>query len=112
MGLPATFFVVTQFIGAEVVPSWDANLKVQHIWMTRDQVWSLSHEGWEIGAHTRTHANLGEVFGEEAWEGTLCSRIELEEKLCAPVDLFAYPHGREKDIFEESREIVKAATAG
>lgn len=109
MGLPATFFVTSQFIGTEIVPWWDGRRDVRHPWMTWDEVRQLCAEGFEIGAHTRTHANLAEVRGPEAREEILGSRLDLEEKLCVPVDLFAYPYGREKDISEESREIVKAA---
>ncbi len=109
MGLPATFFVVSQFVGTELVPWWDGNRRVPQSWMTWDQVRSLYHEGFEIGAHSRTHVDLGEVCGEKAKEEILGSRLELEEKLSAPVDLFAYPYGRKNQIAEENREIVKAA---
>jgi len=109
MGLPATFFVVSQFIGSECVPWWDESLTVRQPWMTWDQVRSLHSEGFEIGAHSRTHADLGAVCGEKAKDEIVISRRELEENLCAPVDLFAYPYGRENQITEENRRIVKQA---
>ena len=108
-GLPATFFVVSQFIGTECVPWWDASLSVRQPWMTWDQVRSLHSEGFEIGAHSRTHADLGEVCGEKAKEEILSSRLELEERLSAPVDLFAYPYGAKDRMREENRQVVKAA---
>lgn len=109
IGLPATFFVVTQFIETEFVPCWDRNLSVRQPWMTWDQVRWLSREGFEIGSHTRTHANMGEMFGDRAREEIVSSRFELEEKLTTRIELFAYPYGGEHEMTEENREIVKAS---
>ncbi len=109
MGLPATFFIVTQFIGSDYVPWWDNELRVPQPWMTWDQVQRLHRDGFEIGAHTRTHADLGSMSGDKAWEEIHGSRVELEEKLSAPVDLFAYPYGGEDQVTQENRELVKAA---
>lgn len=111
MGLTATFFVVTQFVESEQVPWWDRDRAVRqrHPWMSWDQVRSLYREGFEIGAHTRTHADMGRISGEKAREEIVGSRVELEEKLSAAVDLFAYPYGGEEHMTEENRQIVKAA---
>ena len=54
LSLPATFFVVSQWIGTDVVPRWDERRGVRHPWMTWDQVRSLHRKGFEIGAHTQT----------------------------------------------------------
>jgi len=56
LALPATFFVVTQWIGSNVVPWWDAH--GTRSWMTWDQVRELRRRGFEIGSHTLWHANL------------------------------------------------------
>jgi len=109
LGLQATFFVVSQFIDTDFVPWWDRGLNPTQPWMTWDQVGWLRREGFEIGAHTRTHANLGEVACAEAWGEILGSRLELEEKLSTPIDLFAYPYGGENNISEKNREAIKAA---
>lgn len=109
MGLPATFFVVSQYIGTQFVAWWDRSLSTHQPWMTWDQVQELGREGFEIGAHTRTHANLGEVAGGEAWREILGSRLELEEKLSTRIDLFAYPYGAETNISERNREAIKSA---
>jgi peptidoglycan/xylan/chitin deacetylase (PgdA/CDA1 family) len=109
MGLPATFFVASQYIGTHGIAWWDRHLASRQSWMTWDQVQWLGREGFEIGAHTRTHINLGEASGSEAWDEILGSRLELEEKLSTRIDLFAYPYGKENDISEETREMTKAA---
>lgn len=107
LDLPATFFLTSQFIGTDVVPWWDAKRGAKHPWMTWDEARDLYAQGFEIGAHTRTHANLAEICGLEAREEILGSRRDLEERLCASVDLFAYPYGKEDQITERNRDIIK-----
>lgn len=107
LDLPATVFLTSQFVGTDVVPWWDAQRGVKHPWMTWDEVRELHAQGFEIGAHTRTHANLAEICGLQAREEILGSRRDLEERLCAPVDLFAYPYGKKDQITERNRDIIK-----
>ena len=109
LGLPATFFVVTQSIGSDLVPWWDAERGARHPWMTWEQVQMLHRMGFDIGAHTRTHADLGSVSGAEAQREIFGARRELEREIGAPVDLFAYPYGGANHLSEANRELVKAA---
>lgn len=109
LSLPATFFVVSRWIGSDVVPWWDQSQQVRHQWMTWNQVRTLHHRGFEIGAHTRTHADLGTVGGSEAMQEILGAKTDLENELAATVDLFAYPYGRRNNLDEANRELVKAA---
>jgi peptidoglycan/xylan/chitin deacetylase (PgdA/CDA1 family) len=109
LSLPATFFVVSQWMGTDVVPRWDARRGVRYPWMTWDQVRSLHRKGFDIGGHTRTHADLGQLAAAEAREEIFGARQELESQLGAPVDLFAYPYGQRNNITESNRELVKAA---
>lgn len=109
LGLPATFFVVSDFIDSYIVARWDRNCALPPRWMTWAQVRRLHEEGYEIGAHTRTHANLGEVSGARAeWEIS-GSRREIEARLGAPVELFAYPYGGVENLTESNRQLVREA---
>src|SRR5262245_30415520 len=56
--LPASFFVVSQWIGSVVVPWWDQKRGVRHPWMTWEQVRSRHRRGFDAGAHTRKHVDL------------------------------------------------------
>jgi peptidoglycan/xylan/chitin deacetylase (PgdA/CDA1 family) len=109
LSLPATFFVVTQWIGTDIVPSWDREDGVCYPWMTWDQVRSLHRKGFEIGAHTRTHADLGLVTDLEARGEILGARRELESQQIAPIELFAYPYGRRNNLTDPNRDLVRAA---
>jgi len=109
LNLPATFFITTEYIGKDIVPWWDEEEGVRHKWMSWDQVRALHRQGFEIGSHTRSHADLGKVREELALKELVDSRIELERQLSAPVTLFAYPYGGIGNINERMRELVKAA---
>jgi len=107
LALPATFFVVSQWIGSNVVPWWDAH--GTQPWMTWDQVRELRRRGFEIGSHTRTHSDLGSITGPFALKEILGGRLEIEERLEARIDLFAYPYGGSQHMASANRELVKAA---
>lgn len=109
LSLPATFFVVTDWIGSNVVPWWDKERGVQHPWMTWDEVRSLHRKGFEVGAHTQTHVDLGTVPPVEALEEILGARLALQQQIAAPVESFAYPYGGRKHLTDANREVVKAA---
>ena len=108
-GLPATFFVVSQWMGTDVVPWWDRAENVRYPWMTWEHVRSLHRRGFDVGAHTRTHVDLGLVESHEAQREILGARHELERQLGAPVELFAYPYGRRDNLAESNLEIVRGA---
>lgn len=107
--LPATFFVVTRWIGGDVVPWWDRAEGARHPWMSWDQVRTLHRCGFDIGAHTRTHVDLGSVTGEEAEAEIAGARADLERHLRARAQLFAYPYGGRENLSEENRALVKRA---
>lgn len=109
LSLPGTFFVVSQWMGTNIVPWWDRRDGVRHPWMTWDQVRSLHRRGFEIGAHTRSHVDLGQVTGVEALEEIRGARRELEGQLGAPVKSFAYPYGQWRNLTDANRDLVKAA---
>lgn len=109
LGLPATFFVVTQWMGTDVVPWWDREIGVRHPWMTWDQVRSLHQRGFELGAHTRTHVDLGAITDREAHDEIVGARQELEHQLSDKVEFFAYPYGRRANLADTNRHLVRGA---
>jgi peptidoglycan/xylan/chitin deacetylase (PgdA/CDA1 family) len=107
LGLPATFFLTTEFIGSDAVPHWDAEAGTPHPWMSWDQVRELRQMGFEIGCHTATHADLGRVPPQAAALELLESRARLERELGEKTDLFAYPYGGLANITEANRWVVR-----
>jgi peptidoglycan/xylan/chitin deacetylase (PgdA/CDA1 family) len=109
LSLPATFFVVSQWMGTDIVPWWDRRQGVHYSWMTWDQLRTLHRKGFDIGGHTRTHVNLGEVPESVAREEICGARLDLEKQLSAPVQSFAYPYGGRRHLTEANRDLVMAA---
>jgi peptidoglycan/xylan/chitin deacetylase (PgdA/CDA1 family) len=99
LSLPATFFVVSHWMGSDVVPWWDSEGGQR----------PLRRRGFDIGAHTRTHIDLGTASETEARDEIFGARRELEAQLATPVDLFAYPFGRRQNIARVNRDLIRAA---
>lgn len=82
-GLPATFYITTRqmydygFVG----------------FMSQAQVKELYQKGYEIGAHTRTHAHLASLSESEQIYEIAGSRDDLHAMGIQPVTAFAYPFG-------------------
>jgi peptidoglycan/xylan/chitin deacetylase (PgdA/CDA1 family) len=106
LGIPATFFVVSGFIGSMTVPWWDRDLPQHPGWMTWDQLRSMARAGFEIGGHTRTHVDLGKVAGSEATDEIVGCRADLERELGVVPQHFAYPYGQRDNLLESNRQRV------
>ena len=66
---------------------------------------TLSSQGFEIGAHTMTHAVLSDLHGQRLWvEISECKQV-LEQILGQEVQMFCYPCGRyNQEVFELVRK--------
>lgn len=109
LNLPATFFIVSDWVGTETVPPWDRQRRVRHPWMGWDEVCDLHARGFEIGAHTRTHPDLGRASQAHAYQEIAGARRVLEDRLGSPVRSFAYPYGGPEHLNEPNRAIVRTA---
>jgi len=106
VGLPATFFVTTDFIGSATVPRWDEDADVKSEWMTWDEVIDLDQRGFDIGAHTKSHVNLRLSAEKDVRDEVEGSKAVIEEKLGHDISNFAYPYGRRSDMTDYAKEIV------
>jgi peptidoglycan/xylan/chitin deacetylase (PgdA/CDA1 family) len=106
-GFPATFFITTGFIETDLVPPWDANLGVRSRWMSWSQVRDLHARGFEIGAHTVTHPDLGRAPPETARGEADAGRLELETRLGAPVPDFCFPFGGRLNLTDANRDAIR-----
>jgi peptidoglycan/xylan/chitin deacetylase (PgdA/CDA1 family) len=108
-GLSATFFVATKYIESSTVPWWDVNLPRQPGWMTWRQLKQLVAEGFDIGAHTRNHVDLGTVSGDEATDEISGSRQDLAAELGVVPEHFAFPYGDVRNLSDANRENIAQA---
>lgn len=78
---PATFFVVTDYIGRPGFISWP-------------QLQTLLTDGMRIGSHTRSHPRLTRIKDSaKLWDQIYNSKTVLETQLEISVEEFAYPYG-------------------
>lgn len=106
-GLQGCFFIATDFIGTNKDGWWDVKNGHHSRWMSWDDVRQLHAWGFEIGAHTRTHIDLGAVSGPAALDEVVGSMNALEKELGAPVLHFAYPFGGRTNITAENVGMIR-----
>ncbi|MBK1644861.1 hypothetical protein CKO25_09410 [Thiocapsa imhoffii] len=109
LGLPATFFVTTGFIGTDQLTWWDRPLPKKPEWMTWDHVRSLHSRGYDIGCHTVTHADFGTISVEQAKREIIESLNHLESELKSQVNLFAYPYGGVQNMTAENLKFIRSS---
>ena len=66
-------------------------------------------DGFEIGAHTVNHVNLGTCSLEETRFEIVESGAQLERMIGQPVKLFSFPFGKIKDIRPEATAFIREA---
>ena len=93
LGLPATFFVTTGFIGSSESSPWDAELSIRSEWMSWDDVTSLAKSGFDIGGHTVSHPSLADITADAADAEIRECKSVLETRLDRAIPHFAYPFG-------------------
>jgi peptidoglycan/xylan/chitin deacetylase (PgdA/CDA1 family) len=108
-GLPACFFVATGFIGGTRNAWWDSARGVRSEWMTWDHIRELHASGFELGAHTISHVNLGTSDPATARDEIVGSKTQLEAETKAVVKHFAFPFGGVDHLAPEQVAMIKAA---
>jgi peptidoglycan/xylan/chitin deacetylase (PgdA/CDA1 family) len=90
LGVPASVYVSSGLIGGQSpwVPGPGGRM------LDADEVLALSRAGWEIGAHTVTHADLATLSEEACLAEMTDGRDALERLTGTAVETFAYPFGR------------------
>jgi peptidoglycan/xylan/chitin deacetylase (PgdA/CDA1 family) len=113
LGLPATAFVCTDFMGSSrpMRVGLDRWLTERHehelLPMGWDDLARLADAGWEIGSHTATHARLIDLDDESLASELRGSREACEQALGANCGSIAYPHGA-----ADARVVAAARAAG
>lgn len=108
-GMTATFFISTAYIGENRSPAGHDNLGAYKDvdMMAWHDLQDMINEGFEIGAHTHTHAQVRQLNHEEAAHELAISKKIIEEKLGVPVRSFAYPKGRTTAFAPWTRKILQ-----
>lgn len=107
--LPATFFVTSGYIGTTRQFFWDSSDSVSHPLMTWDHVRQLYAEGFEIGAHSVNHLNLGKCSPDVVRKEVVDCKRQIEDRLGSQVAGFAYPFGGLECMSDLTTQIVREA---
>lgn len=80
-GWHATLYIITGKVGLGTYLTWD-------------QIKTLDHLGFEIGAHTVDHRDLATQTPDAQYHEIFDSKATLQSELAHPVTAFCYPSGR------------------
>lgn len=104
-GFSATVFVVTSQIGG--TSEWDEKRGVATLrCMNAEQIRHWAAEGFEFGAHTRTHADLRSLQDGDLESEIAGSAEDLSRLLGQRVHSFAYPYGHYSEAAKRHVEKV------
>jgi peptidoglycan/xylan/chitin deacetylase (PgdA/CDA1 family) len=68
----------------------------------------MSDQGIQIGAHTRTHADLGKVTdADHLYDELVASGRELEQIMGHAVPFFAFPYGQHHNLSDEAFRMAR-----
>lgn len=92
-GWSATTFAVSGELGGH--NDWDQSKGIAPApLMSTDELKELQARGWEIGAHSRSHADLTRLDAERLTAEVAGCRTDLERELGLPPTSWCYPYGR------------------
>lgn len=94
LGLPATIFVSTGYIGGDNR-------------LSKDEIRDMKNGGVDFGSHTVTHPVLTKISIEEAAKEISDSKKDVENLLNEKIDYFAYPLGKKNHFDNQISDIVK-----
>ena len=108
-GWPASLYVPTDWVGRDAPMTWagiDRWIGGEHerelLPLAWDDLRGLANEGWEIGAHTKSHPHLTELGDAELRAELEGSRAATAEGLGRECTTIAYPYGDVDDRVERA----------
>jgi peptidoglycan/xylan/chitin deacetylase (PgdA/CDA1 family) len=89
----ATCYLVSDQIGTANIWDFDKGI-TQRPLMSNNEIQIWLNLGMDIGAHTKSHADLTQISAKEAEQEIAQSKKDLESKFNVSIDDFCYPYGR------------------
>ena len=114
MALPAAFFVNSGLVGLRGEAAREfTRTRLQRVqeleFIDQRQLSELAQDPlFEVGSHTRTHANLARIGDRQGIRDEVAEdRAWLEDRLGVPVRLFSYPFGTPANVSPLARSVVE-----
>ncbi|HWB09119.1 MAG TPA: polysaccharide deacetylase family protein [Pirellulales bacterium] len=109
-GVPCTYFVSTRHVMTGEPFAHDVARGKPLAPNTIDQLRALAAAGIEIGAHTRTHCNLGKIdHPDQLHDEVIAAGADLAAALGRRVRYFAFPFGQYADLNESVFKTARQA---
>jgi peptidoglycan/xylan/chitin deacetylase (PgdA/CDA1 family) len=119
LGLMATFFLTTKYIGTDTVFPWMrldppgradlAENRERWLPLTWEAVREMAGGGMEFGTHTHTHRDsLSNMTADDARREIEDSTRAFTEKTGRRPEVFSYPHGTFKDYNEAAIRLLRS----
>jgi len=106
--IPFTYFVSVRHVQYGESFPHDIEAGQAHRVNTVSELRSLARAGGEIGLHTRTHADLGQVRDPDQLQDEVVSaRRDLAELIDRPIRYFAFPYGLHVNLSVEAFQLAK-----
>jgi peptidoglycan/xylan/chitin deacetylase (PgdA/CDA1 family) len=97
--IPVTYFVTTEYTVSQTPFPHDVANGVELPVNSVESLKLLSRSGVEIGAHTRTHPNLGAISDEDMlFDEVITATVELEQLIGQKIRYFAFPFGQLENL--------------
>ncbi|HTQ40640.1 MAG TPA: polysaccharide deacetylase family protein [Pirellulales bacterium] len=107
-GIPCTYFVSSRHVLDGVRFAHDVANNGRGIPNTIEQLRWMAKSGVEIGAHTRTHADLGRVTDEsQLLDEVIAAGEELEAAVDQPMRYFAFPYGLPQNLNAQAVQLLQ-----
>lgn len=106
--IPCMYYVATSFVLNQTYFPHDEALNLQLHPNSVGDLKQILAWGLDIGAHTRTHADIGKVTDSQQLHDELAgSRRELMNLLGVAIDHFAFPYGQTSNITAASLQVAR-----
>ncbi len=108
--IPCTYFVSTRQILEGVAFPHDVARGRPLAPNTPEEICRMAAAGIEIGAHSRTHADLGPTIDRaQLYDELVVARQELQDLTGSPVDYFAFPYGQNANLSPMAFQLARIA---
>jgi peptidoglycan/xylan/chitin deacetylase (PgdA/CDA1 family) len=109
-GIPCTYFVTSRNVIEGVPFPHDLAMGNSLAPNTVAELKKFAAQGIEIGAHTRTHPDIGAIHHLDVLhEELVTSRHDLQEALELPIPYFAFPFGQPANLNADAVRITREA---
>jgi peptidoglycan/xylan/chitin deacetylase (PgdA/CDA1 family) len=108
--IPCTYFVALNPILTGKPFPHDERAGVLLAPNTINQLRAMSHDGFEIGSHSRTHADLGQVHDPAVLHDEIVTASqELADQVGCPIRYFAFPYGQRAQLHPMAMQVARSA---